>query len=149
MKSHPFFKGIDWDNLIQEEASFVPVEANIESASYFSKRPGDDETSFFHPDEDSNQEQEAGFDPFQFRNLKLLHEMNVVKSKAPTSALPTGSLVPELTVTPKSIITLKHNRPINCLVAEDNPVTQLLAKALMQQLGITVTQVLLPPFSSS
>lgn len=33
------------------------------------------------------------------------------------------------------------DKPVHCLVVEDNPVTQLLAKALMKQLGISMTQV--------
>ena len=132
---------MNWDNLFQEEASFVPIESNIESASYFSKRPGDDE-SFVSKEEELSHDGASEFDTFQFKNLKLLHEVNVVKSKAQAhsiASLPTVSLVADSST--KKLIKLKDDRPILCLVAEDNPVTQLLAKALMQQLGITLTQV--------
>ena len=35
---------------------------------------------------------------------------------------------------------LPDNRPIDCLVAEDNPVTQQVIRGLMQQMGARITQ---------
>jgi len=45
IKSHPFFDGINWENLRFEEAPFVPETANITDTAYFGKHkefsPGD------------------------------------------------------------------------------------------------------------
>ncbi|ODQ51010.1 kinase-like protein, partial [Saitoella complicata NRRL Y-17804] len=36
--SHPFFKGINWEHLLDEEASFVPTPDNPEDTEYFDRR---------------------------------------------------------------------------------------------------------------
>lgn len=35
IKAHPFFRGIDWDNLRRQKAPFVPVIKSITDTSYF------------------------------------------------------------------------------------------------------------------
>jgi len=147
VKKHPFFKGIDWDNLYQAEASFIPFESHIENTSYFHNSSTDDRDSTVPTFEDLAHTQpqpihqaEAGFDAFQFKNLALLHEINISKSKTVKEAslyLPTASMVADNTNQKQIILS---DKPVHCLVVEDNPVTQLLAKALMKQLGISMTQ---------
>ncbi|KAF9917136.1 hypothetical protein BX616_001835 [Lobosporangium transversale] len=38
VKSHPFFKGINWDTLLSERPAFVPAPADIEDTDYFDVR---------------------------------------------------------------------------------------------------------------
>jgi len=35
VKSHPFFDGVDWDNLLHQEAIFIPRPTNPEDTDYF------------------------------------------------------------------------------------------------------------------
>lgn len=41
IKNHPFFDGIDWDTLWDQEASFIPVVEDPESTDYFDSRGAD------------------------------------------------------------------------------------------------------------
>lgn len=41
IKKHPYFNGVNWDTLFQEEASFVPSVENPESTAYFDERGAD------------------------------------------------------------------------------------------------------------
>lgn len=41
IKRHPYFKGVNWDTLFEEEASFVPSADNPESTDYFDARGAD------------------------------------------------------------------------------------------------------------
>lgn len=41
IKSHPFFDGINWETLWQDEASFIPLSDNPESTDYFDPRGAD------------------------------------------------------------------------------------------------------------
>jgi len=38
VKDHPFFDGIIWDDLLTEEAAFVPQSTDMEDTEYFSIR---------------------------------------------------------------------------------------------------------------
>ncbi|KAL3505283.1 hypothetical protein ACH5RR_035124 [Cinchona calisaya] len=48
VKTHPFFRGVDWDNLALQKAAFVPQPDSVDDTSYFVSRynsvgPEDDE----------------------------------------------------------------------------------------------------------
>lgn len=55
IKEHPFLKGVSWDTLFEEEASFVPNVNDPESTDYFDQR-GADITTF--PADDLTDEEE-------------------------------------------------------------------------------------------
>jgi serine/threonine protein kinase len=38
IKSHPYFKNVQWDSLLQQEATFVPTLSSVEDTSYFDAR---------------------------------------------------------------------------------------------------------------
>jgi serine/threonine-protein kinase RIM15 len=38
IKDHPFFKGIVWETLLNQEAPFIPSPTNWEDTSYFESR---------------------------------------------------------------------------------------------------------------
>ncbi|KAJ6339130.1 hypothetical protein OIU76_008565 [Salix suchowensis] len=38
VKAHPFFKGVDWDNLALQKAAFVPNPSSVDDTSYFVSR---------------------------------------------------------------------------------------------------------------
>jgi hypothetical protein len=38
VKSHPFFQGVDWENLALQKAAFVPQPESINDTSYFVSR---------------------------------------------------------------------------------------------------------------
>eukprot|EP00826_Nyctotherus_ovalis_P052642 TRINITY_DN6714_c0_g2_i1.p1 TRINITY_DN6714_c0_g2~~TRINITY_DN6714_c0_g2_i1.p1 ORF type:complete len:143 (-),score=9.07 TRINITY_DN6714_c0_g2_i1:112-540(-) len=40
IKSHDFFKGLDWNNLRNEEPPFVPQVADVADTSYFDSKKG-------------------------------------------------------------------------------------------------------------
>lgn len=50
IKSHPFFAGLDWENLRKQKAAFIPTIKGDEDASRFDKF---DEESPFYPDADA------------------------------------------------------------------------------------------------
>ncbi|CAK7902872.1 serine/threonine-protein kinase Rim15p [[Candida] anglica] len=53
IENHPYFKGINWENLFTEVPSFIPTPDNPESTDYFDSR-GADISQF--PKEDSDEE---------------------------------------------------------------------------------------------
>ena len=73
---------------------------------------------------------------FQFKNVSLLNDENQRLAHASPSTLPTASITLESETTDGLML----ERRTHCLVAEDNPVTQVLVKALMKQMGINITQ---------
>lgn len=54
IKSHPYFRGINWDTLFEEVPSFIPALEDPESTDYFDQR-GADITQF--PKDDSSDEE--------------------------------------------------------------------------------------------
>lgn len=38
VKAHPFFRGVDWDNLALQKAAFVPNPNSVDDTSYFVSR---------------------------------------------------------------------------------------------------------------
>ncbi|KAM7258107.1 hypothetical protein ACFE04_013848 [Oxalis oulophora] len=38
VKVHPFFKGVDWDNVASQKAAFVPLPESVDDTSYFVSR---------------------------------------------------------------------------------------------------------------
>ncbi|KAK3846784.1 MAG: kinase response regulator receiver domain-containing protein [Linnemannia gamsii] len=106
VKSHPFFKDINWDTLLSERPAFVPAPADIEDTEYFDVRgakmgsfkedipdvnqtrtqpptPGDsDEASTTEAAasltalESANDETGADFGTFAFINLPVLEKAN-------------------------------------------------------------------------
>ncbi|XP_010540353.1 PREDICTED: probable serine/threonine protein kinase IRE4 isoform X2 [Tarenaya hassleriana] len=96
VKSHPFFQGVDWENLAMQKAAFVPQPESIDDTSYFvSRGDGDDScsvtTDFENSDSYSGDEIDectnlAEFDSaaplnlslinFSFKNLSQLASIN-------------------------------------------------------------------------
>jgi serine/threonine-protein kinase RIM15 len=35
VKEHPFFKGVDWDTILEQEAVFIPKVTDLDDTSYF------------------------------------------------------------------------------------------------------------------
>ena len=53
IKAHPFFRGIDWENLRHAKSPFIPNIKDDEDVSRFDKF--DEELPFYPPDENSKE----------------------------------------------------------------------------------------------
>lgn len=72
IKRHPYFKGIDWDNLFNEIPSFIPTLDDPEATDYFDQRGAD--ISQFPKDDSSDEEKNKDKD----LDVKLrLHDNSV------------------------------------------------------------------------
>jgi len=49
IKKHPFFAGLDWDRLLEEEPPFVPRLENEEDTSYFESNVSNKQQAFLQP----------------------------------------------------------------------------------------------------
>lgn len=106
VKSHPFFRGVDWENLAMQKAAFVPQPENIHDTSYFVSRFGEKSCSDSDTDKESESYPNSGdeldectnladfdsppyylsFINFSFKNLSQLASINhdVLLQKDPT-----------------------------------------------------------------
>ncbi|KAI9279143.1 hypothetical protein BY458DRAFT_532256 [Sporodiniella umbellata] len=106
VRSHPFFKGLDWDQLLSEAPSFVPQPMHKEDTDYFDNRGAsmimmqedvenlvkeevkrakaiiveqNPENALVHQEDESGREQissDSDFGTFVYKNLPLLEKAN-------------------------------------------------------------------------
>ncbi|KAG2314452.1 hypothetical protein Bca4012_065137 [Brassica carinata] len=69
VKSHPFFRGVDWENLAMQKAAFVPQPENIHDTSYFVSRFGEKSCSDSDIDNDSESYLNSGDELDECTNL--------------------------------------------------------------------------------
>eukprot|EP00160_Parvularia_atlantis_P008745 Unigene1802_Nuclearia_a/m.5642 Unigene1802_Nuclearia_a/g.5642 ORF Unigene1802_Nuclearia_a/g.5642 Unigene1802_Nuclearia_a/m.5642 type:complete len:346 (-) Unigene1802_Nuclearia_a:68-1105(-) len=163
VKAHPFFRDIDWENLATTSPAYYQPMSNYvlsgvprqlprrhEAANDVTTsllfEPGDDGEELGRPsDGDAAGDGEVDverFLPFHFKNLRLLEDMNKFLYDQTQRSLPAYPIMsgldddeaPRSPVQPVAVVRTR------CLVAEDNPVTQVLVKALLKQMGIDIVQ---------
>ncbi|KAJ0229603.1 serine/threonine protein kinase IRE4 [Hirschfeldia incana] len=69
VKSHPFFRGVDWENLAMQKAAFVPQPESIHDTSYFVSRFGDKSCSNSDTDNESESYPNSGDELDECTNL--------------------------------------------------------------------------------
>ncbi|XP_023644926.1 probable serine/threonine protein kinase IRE4 isoform X2 [Capsella rubella] len=70
VKSHPFFQGVDWDNLALQKAAFVPQPENIADTSYFVSRFCENSCSDSETDNNSGSFPDSGDELDECTNLE-------------------------------------------------------------------------------
>jgi serine/threonine-protein kinase RIM15 len=74
VKSHDWFKGINWETLWQEKPLFLPTTTNIEDTGYFDDRGATDKEQ--QDFEDFPDEQSSEFGESVYKNLGVLEKAN-------------------------------------------------------------------------
>uniref|UniRef100_A0A1J3K018 non-specific serine/threonine protein kinase n=1 Tax=Noccaea caerulescens TaxID=107243 RepID=A0A1J3K018_NOCCA len=69
VKSHPFFQGVDWENLALQKAAFVPNPESIDDTSYFVQRCSDKSCSDTESDNNSESYPNSGDELDECTNL--------------------------------------------------------------------------------
>ncbi|KAL1207744.1 putative serine/threonine protein kinase IRE4 [Cardamine amara subsp. amara] len=69
VKSHPFFRGVDWENLALQKAAFVPQPESIDDTSYFVTRFGEKSCSDSDTDNNSSSFPDSGDELDECTNL--------------------------------------------------------------------------------
>ncbi|KAH0862456.1 hypothetical protein HID58_079667, partial [Brassica napus] len=69
VKSHPFFRGVDWENLAMQKAAFVPQPESIHDTSYFVSRFGEKSCSDSDTDNDNESYPNSGDELDECTNL--------------------------------------------------------------------------------
>ncbi|XP_010479075.1 PREDICTED: probable serine/threonine protein kinase IRE4 isoform X1 [Camelina sativa] len=70
VKSHPFFRGVDWDNLALQKAAFVPQPESIADTSYFVSRFCENSCSDSETDNNSESFPDSGDELDECTNLE-------------------------------------------------------------------------------
>lgn len=162
VKQHPFFADIDWVHLGQAPAACMPTEPQEPADGPALSRERSlsmVEGSVFgqsHADNTEGQNLSAAqlemlanpdnFEQLMFTNESLLDTTNRQLAAARLSAsqaamLPTTSISAVGAAPMPAEGALLQAHTMRVLVAEDNPVTQRVAAALLKQMSIQVTQV--------
>ncbi|CAH2035750.1 unnamed protein product [Thlaspi arvense] len=69
VKSHPFFEGVDWENLALQKAAFVPQPESIDDTSYFVSRFSERSCSDSETDNNSESDPNSGDELDECTNL--------------------------------------------------------------------------------
>lgn len=103
IKNHPYLKDVDWKNVYEEEASFVPNIDNPEDTDYFDSRG----VAFQDFDDDSPKHNEEH--RFEVENTSSLNQGTSISNsnsdipEIQTSMIPNPSLQTDISSTPSSV----------------------------------------------
>ncbi|EPZ31255.1 Signal transduction response regulator, receiver domain-containing protein [Rozella allomycis CSF55] len=145
IKKHSFYNGIDWDNISNVQASFIPILEGNDDTRYFTGTQWSQD-SVFEPHD--NEAIEDPFLDFTYINVKQLKE--VTKDQIRKKAIIREDSLK--TIYSDDVLGSNHKikdgakilvekKELCCLIAEDNPIIQKVAQALLKSIGFQTTCV--------